>query len=93
MISLSSRYADGLLLQGYHLVKKEYQLGVYRIFPENVSGIFYYTWVENDRLDLIASKFLGDSRLWWAILDFNSEIHDAFDFVPGQQVRIPLNVL
>ena len=93
MIPLSSRYADGLLLKGYHPVKSSFEVGVYRIFPNNVSGVFYCSWVEGDRLDMVASKFLGDATLWWVIMDYNDDIHSPFELVPGQQLRIPVHVL
>jgi hypothetical protein len=93
MITLSSRYSDGFLFKGYHSVKNSFEVGVYRVFPNNVSGIFYYTWVEGDRLDIIASKFLGDPSLWWVIMDYNDDVHSPFELVPGQELRIPVHVL
>lgn len=92
MIPLGSRYADGLLVKGYHTMKETFEIGVYRVFPNNVSGVFFYTWVEGDRIDVIASKFLGDPNLWWIIMDYNDDIHSPFELVPGATLRIPVNV-
>lgn len=43
-----------------------------------------------DRLDLLASKYYGDSTLWWIISAANPELRkDSLYLEPGLQVRIP----
>ena len=42
-----------------------------------------------DRLDALANKYLGDSQLWWQILDINPEVINPFNITPGTQLRIP----
>lgn len=45
----------------------------------------------NDRLDLLASKYYGDSSLWWVIAEAN-KLGKGSLFVPiGGQIRIPFN--
>lgn len=44
--------------------------------------------IENDRLDVLAATFYGDSELWWLIAEANPELFD-FDPAPGTVLRIP----
>jgi len=37
----------------------------------------------------LAKKFLGNSSLWWKILDINPEIINPQDISAGTQLRIP----
>jgi nucleoid-associated protein YgaU len=62
---------------------------VLRSFPSYKVTYFFYTWVETDRLDRIALRFLGASTLWWQIMDINPEIIDPLTIVPGTVLRIP----
>lgn len=89
MIYLDSRYVDGRLFKAWHARKQEYHLTVFRTWPTNFQSYFIYEWVENDRLDLLATKFLGAPSLWWKILDFNPEVIDPFNIEPGTQLRMP----
>lgn len=91
MIYLDSRYADGTLLKAWdsRATKKQFQLTVFRNWPTYTTNFFLYVWTEMDRLDIVANKYLGDSQLWWQIMDINPELIDPFDIAPGTQVRIP----
>jgi hypothetical protein len=89
MISLDSRYADSRLVKVWHARKQEYHLASLREWPEYVQSYTIYEWVETDRLDNIASKFLGESGLWWEIMDINPEIINPTEIKPGTQIRIP----
>jgi hypothetical protein len=89
MIFLDSRYADGRLTKVWHAGKQEYHLVVLREWPEYVQSYFIYEWVENDRLDNLAVKFLGNSGSWWEIMDINPEIINPLEISPGTQLRIP----
>lgn len=47
---------------------------------------------ETDRLDLLADRYYGDSKMWWIIATANN-INDATFFIePGTQLRIPSNI-
>lgn len=91
MIFLDSRYVDGTLFKAWdsRQNKQEYHLTVFRTWPQYETNYFLYEWVETDRLDAIASKFLGNSELWWQILDINPEVIDPLEIQPGTQLRIP----
>lgn len=89
MIFLDSRYAEGNLFKAYNPTKDQYDLTVFRKFPELVSAITYYEWVVTDRIDLVAAKFYGDPVYWWRIMDMNPEIQNPFEIEPGTLLRIP----
>lgn len=89
MIFLDSRYADGLLYKAYDSRTGKYQLAVERTWPSYVSSFFWHYWVETDRLDNLALRYVGKSNLWWRIMDINPEIVDPFSIAPGTPIRIP----
>lgn len=43
---------------------------------------------DEDRLDLLAHEYFGDSRLWWVIAEFNNILW-MFDLTVGTTLRIP----
>ena len=89
MIYLDSRYADGTIAKTWNARKQEYDLVVFREWSGYVQSFFYYNWVETDRLDNLANRFLGNSALWWEIMDLNPEILNPSSITPGTQIRIP----
>lgn len=89
MIFLDSRYVDGKLYKARDSRTNKVQVSVFRVFPEDVSSYFIYEWVETDRIDNVASRFLGSPNLWWRIMDFNPDIIDPFNIAPATQLRIP----
>ena len=44
---------------------------------------------EDDRLDLLANQFYGDSKLWWVIATYNNLTDIDTKLEPGLQLRIP----
>ena len=89
MIFLDSRYVDGTLTKTWNPRKEQYDLVVLRNWSTYVQSYFYYNWVETDRLDNLALKYLGNPSMWWEIMDINPEILDPFTITPGTQLRIP----
>ena len=89
MINKLSRYVNGTIGQ----VKKDNNListYVYRNFRIDTKIDYSeYTFVEGDRVDILATKFLGDSKAWYRIMDINPEFSDPFDILPGEIIRIP----
>lgn len=55
--------------------------------PSRDSDIFIRV-KENDRLDLLANRFYGDSSLWWIIAKANN-IKTFGNIFPGMNLRIP----
>jgi hypothetical protein len=89
VIFLDSRYADATIFKAWDSRKSQYNLTCFRRFPDYTKRYFIYEWVENDRLDNLANRFLANSTLWFKILDINPEIIDPTNISPGTQIRIP----
>jgi nucleoid-associated protein YgaU len=89
MIYSDSRYLDGALPVVYREYSGNHEQAVYRTWPSYTVDYRYYTVNEIDRIEGIASKFLGNPELWWMIMDVNPEILNPFEIPPGTQLRIP----
>lgn len=59
-------------------------------FPD-INQLSYreYTWKNGDRLDAIAADEYKDASRWWIIPEYNPEIVDFQNIVPGTVIRIP----
>ena len=53
---------------------------------------YYIIAREEDRFDLIASDFYGDSTYWWVVVMANDLPGDSMYAPPGFQLRIPNNL-
>jgi hypothetical protein len=89
MIYADSRYAKGLITKVQDPRNDVYRLAVYRKFPTARAQFYWYTWVQGDRIDIVASELLGSPNFWWKIMDFNPEIIDPFSIPVGTILRIP----
>lgn len=89
MIYADSRYADGQMVQNYLPKDQSYHVSVFRSFPVKSSTFSLYIWREPDRMDLVASKLLGDASQWWRIMDMNPELLNPMDIPVGTAIRIP----
>ena len=57
--------------------------------PPNFATIARHTVRQNDRLDLIAAKYLGDPLIFWLICDANGAINpDDLTAAPGRVLNI-----
>ena len=88
-IYLDSRYVDGPLFKAQDARDEKYKTTVFRAWPSYGSKTFFYEVNEVDRIENIATKFLGNPSFWWKIMDFNPEIINPFDIPPGTLLRIP----
>lgn len=89
MIYSDSRYAEGLIFKANDARKGNTSVTVFRDFPTESSNFFYYTWLDTDRIDMVALKLLGDPELWWRIMDYNPEVINPAFIAPGTLLRIP----
>lgn len=89
MIYADSRYADGNVYTAQNAKSGAYHTSVNRVFPELAAEFFTYVWVQRDRPDLIAARFLNDPNKWWMIMDYNPEIIDGLSIPVGTELRIP----
>ena len=65
----------------------------YPTIPLNSNDLYIITTV-GDRLDLLASQFYNDVRLWWIIMNSNVGIirRDSFALKSNLQIRIPQDI-
>jgi nucleoid-associated protein YgaU len=59
-----------------------------RAIPPTPAG-YYHTFVEGDRLDLLAYKFYRNPEKWWRIADANDAVDPDDLATPGRTVLIP----
>lgn len=62
-------------------------------YQEPTSQTFQYTlYIVNaaDRIDNVASAFLGDATQWFKIAQVNPEVLNFFNLQPGTILRIPV---
>lgn len=52
-------------------------------------GLYTIDQITAGRLDLIAAMFLGESRLWWVLAQYNSILDPFAEIVPGAKIFIP----
>ena len=58
--------------------------------PNNVIFNYtYYSWVEGNRIDLLAYAFFNDPTRWWIIADANPEVFLWDELPSGTVIRIP----
>lgn len=50
-----------------------------------------YVTKESERLDTLAGRFFGDSRLWW-VLAATSGIGWGLQIPPGTTIKVPMNL-
>lgn len=48
-----------------------------------------YLWKSTDRIDILAYNEYGDSSLWWAIMDANSQYMSPFEIQIGDVLTVP----
>jgi prophage DNA circulation protein len=89
MIFTNSRYATGTINKVFDSRNNKYQVSVSRVFPTKTKEISYYYWAEKDRMDIIATRFLGNPDRWWEIMDLNPEIVDPLNIPLGTKIRVP----
>ena len=88
MIDRTSRYAKVETAVAVDPTGGEVELLQLRLAPET-TGVYTHTPQDGDRLDLLAHKFLKDSRKFWRICDAQDQL-DPFDVIaPGQPLVIP----
>jgi len=89
MITPLSRYSKSKLtteeVDGQSIVYILPQVASVTIFKYT-----YYTVTFADRIDNIASTFLGNPALWYQIAQVNPQVMNWLNLQPGTVIRIPL---
>jgi nucleoid-associated protein YgaU len=89
MISPNSRY-NNTKLTTEEIASKSV---IYILPPQQNVTVFQYTFYTvtfADRIDNIASTFLGNPTLWYKIAQVNPQIMNWLNLQPGTVIRIPL---
>ena len=85
MIGRRSRYAASVLYTG----REEGFLGTRPLVDTTPRpDERFHTVVAGDRVDLIASRYLGRAELWWIVCDYN-DIFFPLELEVGAVLRIP----
>jgi nucleoid-associated protein YgaU len=85
VIGKNSRYASCIILRG----AEGDSLGTRpRIDTTLRYDDRFHTVVEGDRIDLLAHRYLGDTRLWWIVADYN-DLFFPLELETGAVLRIP----
>jgi phage tail protein X len=88
---MAGRYAYSRSLQTSDTKRNYLESTIYPKVKSNDNDMYIIS-EEGDRLDILASKYYGDTSLWWIIAVANN-LNDA-SFYPeaGLQLRIPSNM-
>ena len=88
---MNSRYEIIQTAKLYATGSQYYLNNVYPEIEQTEEDNYIITTLE-DRLDLLALDFYGDSDFWWVIASANSLPGDSIYLQPGLQLRIPANL-
>lgn len=89
MITPNSRYATAKLTTE----EVDGKSTIYILPPNQQVTVFtytYYTVTFADRIDSIATAYLGNPTLWYKIAQVNPQILDWLNLEAGMVIRIPL---
>ena len=86
------RYRKDKPIKGGRLLATASTISVIRRSVRNGTiHVNEYVTKEAERLDTLAGRFLGDSRLWW-VLAATSDIGWGLQIPPGTSIKIPMNL-
>lgn len=91
VLTKGSRY-EKVRVYNYHHSKKGIVPTFVRRRPLEMppdSEVIRHQVLEGDTLDYLAYKHLGDARLWWAILELNSQYLTPGDIRIGDIILLP----
>ena len=49
-----------------------------------------HIFIEGETLDVLATKYYGDSQLWWVFLESNPNYRNELDISSGDIILVPL---
>ena len=92
MIYADSRYANANVYKSYVPRLDANSVTVERTFPTDSSRFYFYQVSLGERMEQVAQATLGDSSLWYVIMDYNPELLNPFNVPLGTVLRIPYDV-
>jgi hypothetical protein len=90
-MSLRRYQRDRHLRGGKHMSTASTIRILRQMLQQNEIAMRVHVAKENERLDHLAAKFLGDGRLWW-VLAITSGIGWALQVPPGTRINVPRNL-
>ena len=89
MIYLGSRYEDADITYVLDGRLGSTRATAFRSPVTQEKEVQYWFWRQEDRIDIVATRFYGDPEQWWRIMDANPEIFDPLTIPIGTKIRIP----
>ena len=88
---MANRYQYSNTLITKNTKKKYLSSMIYPKIKPNDNDMYIISQ-QSDRLDILASKYYGDSSFWWIIAVANNLNDASVSIEPGIQMRIPSNI-
>lgn len=89
---MQSRYKSAAVIKDKNKDnKRRYVTNLYPKVENQINDLYIIT-KKGDRLDSLAHKYYGDTRLWSIIAQANHIGKGSLAIEPGIRIRIPLNI-
>ena len=85
------RYTYNRILKEKETQKQYFESTIYPKVKPTDNDIYIIS-TQSDRLDLLASKYYGNSSYWWIISVANNLNDASLSIEPGRQLRIPSDI-
>ena len=85
------RYAYNRILKEKETQKQYFESTIYPKIKPTDNDIYIIS-TQSDRLDLLASKYYGNTSYWWIISVANNLNDASLSIEPGRQLRIPSDI-
>jgi hypothetical protein len=85
------RYTYNRILKEKETQKQYFESTIYPKIKPTDNDIYIIS-TQSDRLDLLASKYYGNTSYWWIISVANNLNDASLSIEPGRQLRIPSDI-
>jgi hypothetical protein len=85
------RYTYSKILKEKETQKQYFESTIYPKVKPTDNDIYIIS-TQSDRLDLLASKYYGNTSYWWIISVANNLNDASLSIEPGRQLRIPSDI-
>jgi nucleoid-associated protein YgaU len=85
------RYTYSKIIKEKETQKQYFESTIYPKVKPTDNDIYIIS-TQSDRLDLLASKYYGNSSYWWVISVANNLNDASLSIEPGKQLRIPSDI-
>ena len=83
-----SRYRNVYVYEAAHKNKIVKAFHIRRLQNLDTRNATKHTWIEDDRLDNLATRYYGDPQYWWFILDSNPRYMEEYEIQNGDTILI-----